>query len=344
MPLHGPLRPRPRLRPLLVAAGLIAFAVAAWWALPALAPPAYGPPPTLNESRMRELKANGVGYARIRGMDASASSSGTTVRLFGGYLETDRIVLFLRLDPPGRPSPVEGTTLRDQFGRRYHLTGAVSDIQTGESILYFQGPGDLLAITGLRLALDIDAVDRGSVSDRQQVRLALRTTLVTQTEWSGWLSAYALNMAINYLVLAAAGLLHVGTILGGIRASGARGWVAPFARGLVGGVAFAALMLPTYIAIGTLFRTEPVGPRGLHRPPDDYVPAAMIAFFVIEAAAVLVGAIRAWQAVRAGSAGQRWIPAAAALAVLGFLVLTLPLAEFANACYIGTGFILRPQC
>lgn len=75
----------------------------------------------------------------------------------------------------------------------------------------------------------------------------------------------------------------------------------------------------------------------------------MVAFFAVEAAAVLIATAQAARPERSrawtiGSAGRGWIPAAAAIATIGFLILTWPLAEFANACYIGTGFILKPQC
>lgn len=351
MPLRGPLRPRPSVRPLLVALGVTAAALALWWAVPAVAPPAYGPPPTLSGSRMRELKASQIGYASIRGMDVRASSGGANARLFGGYLEVDRIILFLRLDPPGRPSPVEGTTLRDQFGRGYRVTGWSSDIDTGENILHFEGPGLLASLTGLRLTLDVPAVDRGTESERRRVDLSLNATLVTQSEWRGWLGAYATNLAISVAVLAVAGLAYAGLVLVGIRlAVRSRPWLPAFRRGLLSGIAFTALALPAYITLGSsLARHDPIGPRGLQRPPEEYVPWAMAAFFAIAAAAIFVAAVSSARSAGAwtgsgGSAGRRWVPALAAAAMLGFLVLTLPFAELMNACYIGTGFILKAQC
>ncbi len=75
----------------------------------------------------------------------------------------------------------------------------------------------------------------------------------------------------------------------------------------------------------------------------------MAAFFAIEAAAILIAAgiaarsVDAWPGIT-GSTGRAWVHAAAAAAMLGFLVLTLPFAELMNACYIGTGFIFKPQC
>jgi hypothetical protein len=339
MSLRGPLRPRRRLGPLFVAAGLAAFAVALWWAVPAVATPAYGPPPALDQPRLIELKAQGVPYARIRGLDASATSGGVWATLFAGYVDPERIALFVRLDPPARPAP-NAFTLKDQFGRSYHLTGAFADVDTGENILYFEGPGIARSMTGLRLSLDIDRIERGRALEPQSTSLSLSAVLVGRDEWNG----YALNMAINYVALAAAGLAYVGVTLGAVRIGrGRRGPIVPFERGLIAGVVFAVLGLPTYIAVATLFRHDPIGPGGLQRPLEDYLPAAMVAFFVIEAAALVVGALRAWQGIR-GRPTARWVPLAAATAVLGFLVLTLPLAEFANACYIGVGFILKPSC
>lgn len=349
MPLRGPLRPRSSVRPLLVTLGVIAAALALWWAVPAVAPPAYGPPPTLSESRMRELRSQ-ISYAWIRGMDVRESSGGVSARLFGGYLEADRIILFLHLAPPGRPSPIEGATLRDQFGRGYRITGSFSDIDTGENILHFEGPGILASLAGLRLTLDVPAVDRGTASERRRVDLSLNATLVTQTEWSGWLGAYATNLAINVAVLAVAGLAYAGLVLGGIRlAVRSRPWLPTLRGGLVSGITFITLALPTYITLGSLARHDPIGPRGLERPLGEYVPWAMAAFFAIESAAIVIAAVSAARSAdirtgSAGSAGRRSILALVAAAMLGFLVLTLPFAELMNACYIGVGFILRPQC
>lgn len=344
MSVGGPLRPR-LLRPLFFAAGLIALGVAIWWAVPALGAPAYGPAPALSQPRLIELKAQRVHSARVRGLDASAMSGDVRATLFAGYVDAERIALFVRLDPPARPAP-SAFTLKDQFGRSYHLTGAFADVDTGENILYFEGPGIPLSITGLRLALDIDRIEQGRALEPRAARLALKTVLVGGDEWNG----YALNMAINYIALTAAGLVYVGVTLVAIRlAPGRRRLARPFARGLIGGVALAALGLPTYIAVATLFRHDPVGPGGLQRRLEEYVPGSMIAFFAIEVAAIVVAAALASRAMRTmdagtGASGRVRIPLTAGLAVLGFLVLTLPLAEFANACYVGTGFILRPQC
>jgi hypothetical protein len=320
-------------------AGLISFAVAAWWAVPAIAPPSYGPPPALSQPRLIELKANRVPSARVRGLDASASSGGISATLFGGYLDAERIALFLRFDPPAKPGPAR-VTLRDHFGRSYGSTGAFADLATGENILYFEGPGIPLSITGLRLSLEIHGIERDPTLGSRPTRLALRTVLVGHDEWN----AYALNMTINYAVLAAAGAVYLGIILGGLRlAAGRRRPIGPFARGLVAGVGFAVLALPTYVAIATLFRHDPVGPGGLQRPLDEYVPASMVAFFAIEAAAILTGAGIAARSIRP-ALGRSAVPVASAVGVLAFLALTLPLVEFANACYIGHGFLLRPQC
>ena len=345
MSLSGPLRPRRRLRPLFLAAGVIALGVAIWWAVPAVLPQAHGPAPAFSQPRLIELKAQRVHSARIRGLDASAMAGDVRATLFAGYIDPERIALFVRLDPPARPAP-NSFTLKDQFGRMYRLTGAFADVDTGENILYFEGPGIPLSMTGLRLALDIDRIERGRALEPQSARLTLRTVLVGGDEWNG----YALNMAINYVVLATAGLVYVGGVLASLRvARGRRRPIVPFERGVVAGVALAVLGLPTYIAVATLFRHDPVGPGGLQRPLEEYVPGSMVAFFAIEAAAIVVAAALASHAARTTDAGPRAsgrvrIPLAAGLAVFGFLVLTLPLAEFANACYVGGGFILKPSC
>ena len=94
----------------------IAFAGIAWWTIPALSPQTFVVPPALSQNRQIELKANRVFSSRIVGLDVRASTGGTQVRLVGGYMDAEQIVLFLRLDPPARSLPAT-TNLRDQFGR-----------------------------------------------------------------------------------------------------------------------------------------------------------------------------------------------------------------------------------
>src|SRR5687767_12834186 len=138
MSLRGPLRPRRQLRPLFLAAGVIVLAAATWWSVPAVTPQAaYGPPPALSQPRLIELDAQRVPYARIRGLNVSAISGDVRATLFAGYVDPERIALFVHLDPPARPAP-NAFTLKDQFGRTYDLTGAFADVDTGENILYFE--------------------------------------------------------------------------------------------------------------------------------------------------------------------------------------------------------------
>jgi hypothetical protein len=114
-----------------------------------------------------------------------------------------------------------------------------------------------------------------------------------------------------------------------------------FLGGLSAALLFIAVTLPTYIAIGFLLRHDPIGPGGLSREPNAYLVAAHVVVFCgLRLAAVALGVIRTNRIapMRAGRLGL-----AAGSAVFVFLVLIQPLAEFANACYIGTGFLLHPS-
>jgi hypothetical protein len=156
------------------------------------------------------------------------------------------------------------------------------------------------------------------------------------------LGAYLLDMAINYLVLAAAAGVYFGLVIAGARINRAP---ARSRRSLLDGVGlalgFAVIALPTYVAVGMLFRHDPVGPGGLQRPPDSYVPAAQAAFYAIQVMTILLGSVRSRQT---GVVGGRRVALASAGLVIVFLVLVQPLAEFANACYIGTSFLLDSSC
>ncbi len=89
-----------------------------------------------------------------------------------------------------------------------------------------------------------------------------------------------------------------------------------------------------------LFRHDPVGLGGLQRPPNDHVPIAAVVFYVIQGAALATGIIRS--RTRSSADGRLVLTSAAFIFV--FLLLVQPLAEAANACYVGQGFLLRPSC
>jgi hypothetical protein len=331
-----PLRPL-NARVLVVLLGAVASAVIAWWTIPALTPQPFVAAPALSENRLLELKGNRVFTNRIVGLDVRGSTGGTEVRLVGGYMDVEQIVLFLRMDPPARPLPAS-TSLRDQFGRAYWVRAQFADIRTGESILYLGAPEFPLLQTGARLTLEISELERNGL-ERVPASMSLSATVLAD---DATLGAYVIDMAINYLVLALAAGVYLALNLVGLRLVR----VPPPTRrayliGVSSALLFIVIALPTYIAIGFLFRHDPVGVGGLQRQPDAYVPAAVAVFYLIQLAALGIGVLRSTQLAQPRTA---WVGVAGGAGVLAFLVLIQPLAEFANACYIGTGFLLRSSC
>jgi hypothetical protein len=319
----------------LVALGLGLFV---WWSVPALTPQTFVAPPVLSQSRVLELKASRVFTSRIVGLDVRASSGGTQVRLVGGYMDAEQIVLFLRMEPPARTVPAS-TNLRDQFGRSYRVRSQFADIATGDSILYFAAPGFPLVQSGARLTLEASELERNGV-ERLPASLTLTAIVLANDPTLG---AYLLDVAINYLVLAVAAGVYLLLTIAGVRLFRVR---AISRQAFLGGVSaallFIVVMLPTYVAIAFLLRHDPIGPGGLERQPNTYVLGAHVVFFyAIQLAAVAFGVLRTNRIARIRTRG---LGLATGTAVFAFLVLIQPLAEFANACYIGTGFLLRPSC
>jgi hypothetical protein len=317
---------------------VLASIAVAWWSIPALTPQTFVAPPVLSQNRLIELKANRVFTGRIVGLDVRGSTAGTDVRLVGGYMDAQQIVLFLRMDPPAR-TPAASTTLRDQFGRSYALSGQVADLATGESILYFSAPAFPLVQAGARLTLEASALER-TPSERTPASLSLTATVIASDPSVG---AYVRDMAINYLALALAAAVYFALTVAAIRflrvtAATRRAYLA----GLSSALLFIVIVLPTYVAIAGLLRHDPVGPGGLLRQPDAFVVAAeVIIFYGIQIAAVAIGMLRANRVAHVRASPPRAVTGAA---VVAFLVLIQPLAEFANACYIGWGFLLRMSC
>ena len=309
----------------------------AWWTIPAFTPQPFVAAPALSENRLLELKGNRVFTSRIVGLDVRGSTGGTEVRLVGAYMDAEQIVLFLRTDPPARPLPAS-TSLRDQFGRAYRVRAQFDDIASGESMLYVSAPQFPLLQTGARFTLEVSELERNGL-ERVPAALSLSAIVVANDQTLG---AYVVDMAINYLVLAVAAGVYLGLTLAGVRLVR----VLPASRrAYLAGVSSALLLiviaLPTYIAIAFLFRHDPVGVGGLQRPPEAYVPSAVSVFYLIQLAAVGIGVLRSWQLAQPRTAR---VGMAGGAGVLAFLLLIQPLAEFANACYVGTGFLLRASC
>jgi hypothetical protein len=334
---QGPLPPlNSGILPGLVVA--VALAAIAWWSVPALTPQTFVAPPVLSQNRMLELKASHVSTSRIVGLDISASTGGSQVRLVGGYMDDEQIVLFMRMDPPARTVSAR-TNLRDQFGRSYRIRGQFADLSTGESILYFAAPGFPLLQTGARFTLESSELERSGL-ERVPASLSLNAIVLANDPTVG---AYLLDMAIDYVVLAVAAAVYWLLTFAGARLFRV---TAPTRKAFLGGLSsallFILLALPTYVAIASLLRHDPIGPGGLERQPNAYLGTVeLIVFYAIQVGAVAFGAVRT---NRIAEMRGRRLGLATGAAVIAFLVLIQPLAEFANACYIGAGFLLHPSC
>lgn len=208
---------------------------------------------------------------------------------------------------------------------------------TGGGILYFAARGFQLLQTGAGLTLVASELERTHV-ERTPASLSLTATLLANDPT---LFAYLVDMGINYLALAIAAGVYLGLTIAGVRLLGVpsptrRAYLA----GVTSAVLFIVIALPTYVAIGFLFRHDPVGAGGLERRLDAYLPAAVLSFYLIQLTSVTIGVLRSGRL----APSRRWVGAASGAGVLAFLALIQPLAEFANACYIGTGFLLRASC
>lgn len=317
---------------------VLAVGAIAWWSVPALTPQTFVAPPVLSQNRMIELKASRVFTSRIVGLDVRGSTGGIDVRLVGAYMDAQQIVLFLRTDPPARTLAAR-TNLRDQFGRSYRIRGQFADLSTGESIVYFAAPGFPLLQTGARFTLEATELERRGL-ERVPASLSLSAIVVANDPTLG---AYLLDVAINYAVLAVAAGLFLILALAGARLFWMRATTRrAFLGGLSSALLFVVVALPTYVAIAFLIRHDPIGPGGLERQTNAFLEAVEIAFFYgLQVAAVALGLLRTNRIahVPAGRLGL-----ATGAAVLSFLGLIQPLAEFANACYLGAGFLLHPSC
>lgn len=322
-------------RAALVALTVAVAALALWWAAPALTYSSTVPPPVLSEARLRELKGN-IPTSGIHGIGSTLRVDGLEIQLLGGYMNERQLVLFLRLSPPAR-FVLSETTLRDQFGRVYAARSSFADAETGEHIVWFEAPQPPLTVTGARLWLESSRLERGAGPERVQVAVSLPFVLTSSN--SAW-GSFLLGTAINYAVMAAVAVAYVSLFYLGALVT-RRGAPRSVARGVRDGVLFLALALPTYVLIATSFRHVPSF-SGRERELESY-----FTYLTVTRAALLV----VWGAGLVTSFGRTLVvgkgagsAVGSALAVLVFIVLTLPLVEFANACYIGAGFLLRPNC
>jgi hypothetical protein len=193
--------------------------------------------------------------------------------------------------------------------------------------------------TGARLALEASELERSGL-ERVPASLSLNAIVVANDPTVG---AYLLDISINYVGLAVAAAVYWVLTFAGVRLFRVAGPARQaFLGGLSSALLFIVLALPTYVGIAFLLRHEPIGPGGLERQPDAHLATAeAVAFYAIQVAAVGFGLVRTKRI--AHMAGGR-LSLATGVAVLSFLVLIQPLAEFANACYVGGGFLLHPSC
>ena len=98
---------------------------------------------------------------RVTGLDASATSSGVTLRLTGGFADAAGSILLLEHQPGGQLD-LTRTSLSDQFGRTYLARYVATDLEQGRSIMVFEPLGGPATITGARLTLVITRVEVGA--------------------------------------------------------------------------------------------------------------------------------------------------------------------------------------
>jgi hypothetical protein len=95
---------------------------------------------------------------RVSSFGDRASSSGYTIELVGGYADSSRTVLFVRVTPAARVLTV-GPQLRDQFGRQYHHSSGFADSETGDAAITFEPIGSPANRLGARLTLTLTQLE-----------------------------------------------------------------------------------------------------------------------------------------------------------------------------------------
>jgi hypothetical protein len=96
--------------------------------------------------------------------------------------------------------------------------------------------------------------------------------------------------------------------------------------------------------VAAYFRHEPPGPGHQYRQGDAYrafIDVARFGFFLLYGVVAALGGGMGYLANR--RAGGRGVMLTVAMVVL-FMLLTMPLAEFMNACAVGESFVLRGSC
>jgi hypothetical protein len=115
-----------------------------------------------------------------------------------------------------------------------------------------------------------------------------------------------------------------------------------------------ALVLGLFVLLFTLFeaaalylRHDPHGTGTERQGADreDFVSLAKAGFGALYVAVPLAAAGAGYAVARRLRSARPWrVAAAVTIAVVAFLALTYPFAEFENACNIGEGVVLEPSC
>jgi hypothetical protein len=92
---------------------------------------------------------------RITWVGSAETSSGYRLQLVGAYADSTRTVLLLHSDPPTLLPHMFQIDLTDQFGRHYHMNGAVTNMQTGDASAQFEPFAWPDALTGARITLHL---------------------------------------------------------------------------------------------------------------------------------------------------------------------------------------------
>ena len=108
----------------------------------------------------------------------------------------------------------------------------------------------------------------------------------------------------------------------------------------------AVLGITIFEASALWFRSLPHG-SGTQRQGagyENFFTSARAVFFGLYAGLVLLAAGSAFVLARVRTGGAPVAAVASGLAVLGYLVVTLPFVEFLNECHVGRSFIVDAHC
>jgi hypothetical protein len=98
---------------------------------------------------------------RVSSFGERAVSNGRTIELVGGYADSARTVLFVRVTPAARVVMMssDDVQLRDQFGRQYHQSSGFADSETGDAAITFEPIGSPADRVGARLTLTLTQLE-----------------------------------------------------------------------------------------------------------------------------------------------------------------------------------------